>query len=157
MLSYEPLVPRLRHSAMLHVSQSAAKQPRTTPALRQDATVHLTHRQSYIKCACAGGGERTVTSAPVQVGQTSVQRRARHAAARAAATSKCAMATRAVLQTFERYQRERVAFVSAVAEMAASPANVQALQQAGAMALLRPLLLDNVPRCAPLRNKPQLR
>jgi hypothetical protein len=28
------------------------------------------------------------------------------------------MATRAVLQTFERYQKERVAFVSAVAEMA---------------------------------------
>jgi hypothetical protein len=31
------------------------------------------------------------------------------------------MATRAVLQTFERYQKERVAFVSAVAEMAKSP------------------------------------
>jgi hypothetical protein len=157
MLSYGALVTRLRHSAMVHVSQSAAKQPRTTPALRQHTTVHLTHRQSYIKCTCAGGGERTVTSAPVQVGQTSVQRRAWHAAARAAATSKCAMATRAVLQTFERYQRERVAFVSAVAEMAASPANVQALQQAGAMALLRPLLLDTVPRCAPLQNEPQLR
>ena len=28
------------------------------------------------------------------------------------------MATRAVLQTFERYQKERVAFVTAVAEMA---------------------------------------
>jgi hypothetical protein len=31
------------------------------------------------------------------------------------------MATRAVLQAFERYQKERVAFVSAVAEMAKSP------------------------------------
>lgn len=31
------------------------------------------------------------------------------------------MATRAVLQTFERYQKERVAFVSAVAEMAKNP------------------------------------
>lgn len=31
------------------------------------------------------------------------------------------MATRAVLQTFERYQKERVAFVSAVAEMSKSP------------------------------------
>jgi hypothetical protein len=56
------------------------------------------------------------------------------------------MATRAVLQTFERYQKERVAFVTAVAEMAKSPQNIEALQQAGAMALLRPLLLDHVPR-----------
>ncbi|EFJ51264.1 hypothetical protein VOLCADRAFT_109629 [Volvox carteri f. nagariensis] len=55
------------------------------------------------------------------------------------------MATRAVLQTFERYQKERVAFVTAVAEMAKNPQNIEALQQAGAMALLRPLLLDNVP------------
>jgi hypothetical protein len=31
------------------------------------------------------------------------------------------MATRAVLQTFEKYQKERVAFVSAVAEMAKNP------------------------------------
>lgn len=31
------------------------------------------------------------------------------------------MATRAVLQAFERYQKERVTFVSAVAEMAKSP------------------------------------
>ncbi|KAA6426063.1 MAG: sperm-associated antigen 6 [Trebouxia sp. A1-2] len=55
------------------------------------------------------------------------------------------MGTRAVLQVFERYQKERVAFVSAVAEIAKSPQNVEALQQAGAMSLLRPLLLDNVP------------
>jgi hypothetical protein len=85
------------------------------------------------------------------------------------------MAVRAVLQTFERYQKERVAFVSAVAEMAKNPQvrapaaacsiklfgickgspvvwgfvcvqNIEVLQQAGVMALLRPLLLDNVPR-----------
>lgn len=31
------------------------------------------------------------------------------------------MATRAVLQCFERYQKERVAFVSSIAEMAKSP------------------------------------
>ncbi len=31
------------------------------------------------------------------------------------------MATRAVLQTFEKYQKERVAFVTAVAEMAKNP------------------------------------
>lgn len=126
------------------------------------------------------------------------------------------MGTRSVLQAFEKYQKERVAFVTSVAEMAKSPQvsdplrlthagfdsakthtylcspkflrfsdsfldlniidillvlefngavmipspdyfynclnyvfclqNVEALQQAGAMALLRPLLLDNVPR-----------
>ncbi|KAK9808858.1 hypothetical protein WJX72_005235 [[Myrmecia] bisecta] len=55
------------------------------------------------------------------------------------------MGTRSVLQVFEKYQKERVAFVSAVAEMAKAPQNIEALQQAGAMALLRPLLLDNVP------------
>lgn len=55
------------------------------------------------------------------------------------------MATRAVLQSFERYQKERVAFVTSVAEMAKNPQNIEALQQAGVMALLRPLLLDNVP------------
>lgn len=31
------------------------------------------------------------------------------------------MATRAVLQTFEKYQKERVAFVTSVAEMAKNP------------------------------------
>jgi hypothetical protein len=31
------------------------------------------------------------------------------------------MAVRAVLSTFERYQKERVAFVSSVAEMAKNP------------------------------------
>ena len=31
------------------------------------------------------------------------------------------MGTRAVLQVFERYQKERVAFVSAVAEISKSP------------------------------------
>lgn len=55
------------------------------------------------------------------------------------------MATRAVLQTFERYQKERVEFVTAIAEMSKNPQNIEPLQQAGAMSLLRPLLLDNVP------------
>ena len=31
------------------------------------------------------------------------------------------MGTRAVLQVFERYQKERVAFVSAIAELSKSP------------------------------------
>ena len=41
----------------------------------------------------------------------------------AAASSACAraMGTRAVLQAFERYQRERVAFAAGVAEMAKGP------------------------------------
>ena len=46
---------------------------------------------------------------------------------------------------FPYLQKERVAFVTAVAEMASRPQNIEALQQAGVMALLRPLLLDNVP------------
>ena len=85
-----------------------------------------------------------------------------------------------MLQVFERYQKERVAFVSAVAEMSKSPQvqfalahaslpptsfasraacvlqNVEALQQAGAMSLLRPLLLDNVPRYSGLEAFPGL-
>eukprot|EP00884_Botryococcus_braunii_P020241 jgi/Botrbrau1/6900/Bobra.67_3s0019.1 len=55
------------------------------------------------------------------------------------------MGSRAVLTVFEKYQRERVAFASEVAELAKNPQNVEALQQVGAMALLRPLLLDKVP------------
>ena len=53
--------------------------------------------------------------------------------------------SRTVLQVFEQYQKHRVAFVQTVAELATRPQNVDALQQAGVMALLRPLLLDNVP------------
>lgn len=51
---------------------------------------------------------------------------------------------RAVLQVFEEYQKARVTFVQTVAELATRSANVDALQNAGVMALLRPLLLDNV-------------
>ena len=85
------------------------------------------------------------------------------------------MSARAVLSSFERYQKERVAFVKSVAEMAKAAQvgtfsfgvgcshsrpliynyakhamqNIEALHQAGAMQLLRPLLLDNVQRFAP--------
>lgn len=52
---------------------------------------------------------------------------------------------RAVLQVFENYQRARVNFVQTVAELATRPQNIEALQNAGVMQLLRPLLLDNVP------------
>jgi hypothetical protein len=57
--------------------------------------------------------------------------------------------TRAVLQVFEKYQKDRVTFVQTVAELATRPQNIEPMQSAGVMALLRPLLLDNVPRCVP--------
>jgi len=50
-----------------------------------------------------------------------------------------------VLQVFEKYQKDRVTFVQTVAELATRPQNIEVLQQAGVMSLLRPLLLDNVP------------
>lgn len=52
---------------------------------------------------------------------------------------------RAVLQVFEQYQSARTSFVQTVAELAHRPQNIEALQNAGVMALLRPLLLDTVP------------
>ena len=53
--------------------------------------------------------------------------------------------SRAVLQPFEEYQKARVTFVQTVAELATRPQNIDALQSAGVMQLLRPLLIDNVP------------
>ena len=50
-----------------------------------------------------------------------------------------------VLQHFETYQKARVQFVQAVAEAATRPQNIEVMQNAGVMQLLRPLLLDNVP------------
>ena len=52
---------------------------------------------------------------------------------------------RSVLQSFDEYQRARVKFVQTIAELATRPQNIEALQKSGVMALLRPLLLDNVP------------
>ncbi|KAF4730791.1 Sperm-associated antigen 6, partial [Perkinsus olseni] len=52
--------------------------------------------------------------------------------------------SRAILQVFEEYQQSRVTFVQTVAELANRPQNIDTLQNAGVMALLRPLLLDNV-------------
>lgn len=49
-----------------------------------------------------------------------------------------------LLATFEAYQKARVQFVQAVAEAATRPQNVDVMQNAGVMQLLRPLLLDNV-------------
>lgn len=53
--------------------------------------------------------------------------------------------SRAVLQVFENYQSARSNFVQTIAECASRPQNIEALQNAGVMALLRPLLLDTVP------------
>lgn len=53
--------------------------------------------------------------------------------------------TRAVLSVFEKYQRERLAFVQTVADLASRDTNIDALYSAGVLYLLRPLLLDNVP------------
>lgn len=53
--------------------------------------------------------------------------------------------SRAVLQVFENYQAARTTFVQTVAELAHRPQNIEALQNADVMALLRPLLLDTVP------------
>ena len=55
------------------------------------------------------------------------------------------MTSRAILQVFENYQQARTTFVQTIVELAARPPNIEALQNAGVMALLRPLLLDTVP------------
>ncbi|CAJ1024312.1 paralyzed flagella protein 16 [Leishmania guyanensis] len=55
------------------------------------------------------------------------------------------MSNRVILQTFDEYQKARVRFVQTIADLASKPANIEALQQAGVMQLLRPLLLDSVP------------
>ena len=53
--------------------------------------------------------------------------------------------SRSVLQVFDAYQQSRTLFVQTVAELAHRPQNIEALQNADVMALLRPLLLDTVP------------
>lgn len=55
------------------------------------------------------------------------------------------MSNRQILQVFETYQKARVTFVQTVADLSLRQQNVEALQGAGVMALLRPLLLDTVP------------
>ena len=86
------------------------------------------------------------------VGVSRARHRGTHAAsddARRHTTSSVSLtmaSTRAVLQVFEKYQKDRVTFVQTVAELATRPQNIEPMQSAGVMALLRPLLLDNVPR-----------
>ncbi|KAF6372542.1 sperm associated antigen 6 [Rhinolophus ferrumequinum] len=55
------------------------------------------------------------------------------------------MSQRQVVQVFEQYQKARTQFVQMVAELATRPQNIETLQNAGVMSLLRPLLLDVVP------------
>jgi hypothetical protein len=53
--------------------------------------------------------------------------------------------TRVVLSVFDKYQKERLLFVQTIADLASRESNIEALQSAGVLALLRPLLLDTVP------------
>jgi 3-methyladenine DNA glycosylase AlkD len=46
---------------------------------------------------------------------------------------------------FEQYQKSRMQFVQTVADLSSRPQNIDTLQTAGVMQLLRPLLLDVVP------------
>uniref|UniRef100_W5N1M2 Sperm associated antigen 6 n=1 Tax=Lepisosteus oculatus TaxID=7918 RepID=W5N1M2_LEPOC len=50
-----------------------------------------------------------------------------------------------VICVFEQYQKARTQFVQTIAELATRPQNIETLQNAGVMSLLRPLLLDVVP------------
>ena len=53
--------------------------------------------------------------------------------------------TTVVLRTFEVYQKARVQFVQTIAALADSKENFDALESAGVLHLLKPLLLDVVP------------
>lgn len=49
------------------------------------------------------------------------------------------------MSVFEKYQKERLLFVQTIADLASRETNIETLQSAGVLSLLRPLLLDNVP------------
>ncbi|XP_046617133.1 sperm-associated antigen 6-like isoform X3 [Neodiprion virginianus] len=55
------------------------------------------------------------------------------------------MTARVILQVFDQYQKARVSFVQTVADLASRPQNVDCLENAGVLDLLRPLLSDVVP------------
>ncbi|XP_078136533.1 sperm-associated antigen 6 [Sander vitreus] len=55
------------------------------------------------------------------------------------------MSQRQIIQVFEQYQKSRFQFVQTVADLALRPQNIEILQNAGVMSLLRPLMLDVVP------------
>ena len=53
--------------------------------------------------------------------------------------------SRELLRPFEEYQKARISFVQTIADLASKSQTIEALNAAGVMALLRPLLLDTVP------------
>ncbi|XP_028289367.1 sperm-associated antigen 6 [Parambassis ranga] len=55
------------------------------------------------------------------------------------------MSQRQIIQAFEQYQKSRMQFVQTVADMATRQQNIELLQKAGVISMLRPLLLDVVP------------
>ncbi|XP_056290047.1 sperm-associated antigen 6 [Pseudoliparis swirei] len=55
------------------------------------------------------------------------------------------MSQKQIIQVFEDYQKSRMHFVQTVADLAARPQNIDILQHAGVMSMLRPLMLDVVP------------
>ncbi|KAL3320306.1 Sperm-associated antigen 6 [Cichlidogyrus casuarinus] len=55
------------------------------------------------------------------------------------------MSQRQIIQVFENFQKSRAQFVQTVADLANRPQNIDTLQSAGVMSLLRSLLLDVVP------------
>ncbi|KAJ3320673.1 Sperm-associated antigen 6 [Boothiomyces sp. JEL0866] len=61
------------------------------------------------------------------------------------ATNPTVSSTRVVMSVFEKYQKERLLFVQTIADLASRESNIEALQSAGVLLLLRPLLLDTVP------------
>lgn len=46
---------------------------------------------------------------------------------------------------FDQYQKARLLFVQSVADLSSKPNNIDCLEAAGVIDLLRPLLLDDVP------------
>ncbi|XP_029385345.1 sperm-associated antigen 6 [Echeneis naucrates] len=55
------------------------------------------------------------------------------------------MSQRQIVQVFEQYQKARMQFVQTVADLSARPQNIEILQNAGVVSMLRPLMLDVVP------------
>ncbi|KAM6900740.1 sperm-associated antigen 6 [Xenentodon cancila] len=55
------------------------------------------------------------------------------------------MSQRQIIQVFEQYQKSRMQFVQSVADLASRPQNIDLLQNAGVLCILRSLVLDVVP------------
>ncbi|XP_018404377.1 PREDICTED: sperm-associated antigen 6-like [Cyphomyrmex costatus] len=55
------------------------------------------------------------------------------------------MTARSILQVFDQYQKARLLFVQSIADLSSKSSNIDCLEAAGAIDLLRPLLMDAVP------------